>query len=76
MHYTAQVSFVKGIFTHSFNCLQMRVLINGGNRKASEFYERYDLMQTSIQKRYSSVAAQYYRTQLIKSLDQVQSPEG
>ena len=45
--YSAEVSFIKPC-NHSFNVLQMRILINGGNRNAEEFFEKYDLMAMSI----------------------------
>ena len=43
------MSFIKsindrcGIEEDEFNYLQLRVLINGGNKAAFDFYEQYDL---------------------------------
>jgi uridylate kinase len=46
---------------------QLRVLIvSGGNKAFREYMEQYDLMHESVQKRYNTVAAQYYRD-LIKN---------
>ena len=36
---------------------------------AYDFFEQYDLDQTSSQKRYNSTAAQYYRDRIRRSLD-------
>ena len=44
---------------------QLRVLIiSGGNRAFREYMDQYELMDEAIQKRYNSVAAQYYRDHL------------
>ena len=48
-HYPAEISFIKAINDRSgqeedqFNYLQLRVLINGGNKVAYDFFEDYDL---------------------------------
>ena len=42
-HYPVEVSFIKAIDVDEFNYLQLRVLINGGNKAAFDFYEVYDL---------------------------------
>ena len=73
--YPSEVSFIKSINNRSgigedeFNYLQLRVLINGGNKAAFDFYEQYDLANETVQKKYSTVAAQYYRDRLRKSLE-------
>jgi hypothetical protein len=41
-----EVSFAKSLFkepTCRFNYLQLRVLINGGNKNALLFYQEYDI---------------------------------
>lgn len=46
---------------------QLRVLIiSGGNKAFRDYMDQYDLMSESVQKRYNTVAAQYYRD-LIKN---------
>lgn len=40
------------------------MLINSGNKAMREFIEFYDLAYESCQKRYSTVAMQYYRDRL------------
>ena len=42
-HYPVEVSFIKSIKDDKFNYLQLRVLINGGNKAAFDFFEVYDL---------------------------------
>ena len=43
-HYPVEVSCIKSITDpDSFNYQQLRVLINGGNQNAFEFFEIYDL---------------------------------
>ena len=42
-HYPIEVSYIKSIADDSFNYLQLRVLINGGNQAALDFFEVYDL---------------------------------
>jgi len=51
------VSYIKSIEESNFNYLQLRVLINGGNEAALEFFEVYDLQNEPVQKRYNSAAA-------------------
>ena len=43
VHYPVEVSFIKSIEDSHFNYLQLRVLINGGNQAALQFFEVYDL---------------------------------
>jgi hypothetical protein len=44
---------------------QLRVLIiSGGNKGFTDYMNQYDLMDENIQKRYNTVAAQYYRDYL------------
>jgi hypothetical protein len=47
----------------------MRILINGGNSNAAHFFNKYGLMEFTIQKRYSTVAANAYRQKIHRSLD-------
>ena len=48
-HYPVEVSYIKAITANcghdedTFTYLQLRVLINGGNKAAFEFYDDYDL---------------------------------
>jgi len=39
-------------------------LINSGNKQLREFLEPYDIMYDSVQKRYSTIAMQFYREKL------------
>jgi hypothetical protein len=44
--YSIQISYTKSLFlepTCRFNYLQLRVLINGGNKNAFDFFQKYDL---------------------------------
>jgi len=63
-HYPVQVSFIKKIKGSHFNYLQLRVLIDGGNKAALDFFEVYDLQNEPVQKRYNTVAAQFYRDKI------------
>ena len=45
------------------------MLINGGNKAAHDFFEEYDLGHDTSQKKYNTVAAQFYRERLKRSLD-------
>ena len=69
-HYPCEVSFIKCIETDEFNYLQLRVLINGGNKAAFDFFEVYDLQNEPVQKRYNSEAAQFYRDKIKGLLEQ------
>lgn len=69
-HYPVEVSFIKPIANSSFSYPQMRVLINGGNKAAFDFFEHYDLQNEPVQKRYNTVAAQFYRNHIKNVLDQ------
>ena len=64
VHYPIEVSCIKSIKDSHFNYLQLRVLINGGNQAALEFFEVYDLQNEPCQKRYNTIAAQFYRDKL------------
>jgi len=44
-------------------------MINGGNKNALTFFRAYDLNQMTTQKKYSTIAAEYYRDKLKRSLD-------
>lgn len=68
-YYPVEVSCVKAIHTDHFNYLQLRVLINGGNDAAYNFFEVYDLVNEPVQKRYNTVAAQVYRDKLKAMLE-------
>lgn len=63
-HYPVEVSYVKAIEKDEFNYLQLRVFINGGNKAAFDFFEVYDLQNEPVQKRYNTLAAQFYRDKL------------
>jgi hypothetical protein len=69
--YPLEVSYPKSLFTPNdrFNYLQLRVLINGGNKNALQFYTAYDIDQMSVQKKYATTASLFYRNQLKMSLD-------
>lgn len=68
-YYPVEVSFIKCIATDEFNYLQLRVLINGGNRVALEFFAAYDLQHATVQKRYNTVAAQAFRDKIKRQLE-------
>ena len=63
-HYPVEVSFIKAIKEDEFNYCQLNVLINGGNKAAFDFFEVYDLQHEPVQKRYNTLAAQFYREKL------------
>jgi hypothetical protein len=44
-------------------------MINGGNKNASTFFQAYDLHLMTTQKKYSTIAAEFYREKLKRSLD-------
>jgi hypothetical protein len=54
---------------NSFTILQLRVLINGGNANAKEFFEMYDIQFMSTQKKYATHAAAVYRERLKQSVE-------
>lgn len=47
-HYPVEVCFIKAINEDEFNYLQLRVLINGGNKAAFDFFEVYDLQNEPV----------------------------
>ena len=63
-HYPVEVSFIKAINEDEFNYCQLNVPINGGNKAAFDFFEVYDLQNEPVQKRYNTLAAQFYRDKL------------
>lgn len=65
-NYPGSTSYIKSITNDDFNYLQLRLMINAGNQAAFEFFETYDLTQDSVQKRYSTQAAHFYREKLRK----------
>lgn len=68
-HYPVEVSCVKSIVDDQFNNTQLKVMINGGNRVAYEFFSLYDLDQEATQKKYNTHAAQYYRERLKRQVE-------
>ena len=68
-HYPVEISCIKAISEDEFNYLQLRVLINGGNKAAFDFFEIYDLTNEPVQKRYNTVAAQFYRDKIKAMLE-------
>ena len=74
-HYGAEISFIKsiadphltGLVTDpnqksSWTFTQLRVLIiSGGNLSFRDYMDNYNLLDSPVQKRYSTVAAEYYR---------------
>lgn len=44
--------------------MQLRAMINGGNQPAAEFLAIYDLDTEPVQRRYSTVAMEFYRANL------------
>ena len=44
-HYPVEVSCIKSMTEDKFNYVQLKVLINGGNSNAFEFFSLYDLHQ-------------------------------
>ena len=64
IHYGVEVSFIKSMQRDEWNHLQLRALINSGNKQVREFMEHYDLQYESVQKRYTTVALQYHRDRL------------
>lgn len=67
-HYAVEVSCVKPIFS-TFNLVQLKVLINGGNKNCKEFLEHYDLDQETTSKKYNTEAAQFYREKLRRQVE-------
>ena len=47
-HYPVEASCIKAISEDEFNYLQLRVLINGGNKAAFDFFEAYDLINEPV----------------------------
>ena len=63
--YSKEVQTCKLLNLSKWTYTQLRVLIISGVNKAfRDYMEQYDLMSDTIQKRYNSVAAQYYRDHL------------
>jgi hypothetical protein len=44
-------------------------MTTGGNSNAREFFGLYDLDQESVQKRYNTVAAQFYRERIKQKVE-------
>lgn len=72
IHYGVEVSYIKSICDDQWNHLQLRALINSGNKSMREFMEYYQLQYESVQKRYTTQAVQYYRDKLKAKIDGVQ----
>lgn len=54
-----------GLKLSKWTITQLHILLSaGGNKAFREFMDQYDVMHETIQKRYSTVAAQYYRDYL------------
>ena len=65
LHYGVEVSFIKAIEGQEWTHVQLRALINSGNRIVKDYMAGYDLLQgESVQKRYTTVAMQYHRDKL------------
>ena len=56
-----QFSFVRSQSMDSWNDKQLKMMNLGGNKNLAEFFSDYDLMSESLQTRYKTKAAEYYR---------------
>ena len=61
---TLAISLVRSTQLDIWTEKQLSLMENGGNRRLSEFLERYDLAKEEIKVKYTTIAAQYYRKRL------------
>jgi len=54
----------------SWSLNQLKIMCVGGNRRLTEYFNNYDLMDESVATRYSTNAAQHYRLKLRSQVDQ------
>jgi hypothetical protein len=66
-----QISFVRSLLMDKLTPKQLKMLRMGGNKRLFEFFEKYDLIYDTIQRRYHTKAAQYYRLSLEKEVNEV-----
>lgn len=54
-------SFVRSLSMDTWNDKQLKMMTIGGNKALHEFFQFYDLNDESVQTRYKTRAADYYR---------------
>ena len=59
-----QTSFVRSQSMDTWSNEQLKMMAMGGNKKLRDFFQSYDLNEESVEVRYTTRAAEYYRLQL------------
>ena len=58
------VSFVRSLSMDTWSEKKLKLMALGGNKKLKEFFQIYDLNDESVQQRYNTRAADFYRLKL------------
>ena len=58
------VSFVRSLSMDTWSEKKLKLMALGGNQKLKEFFQIYDLNDESVQQRYNTRAADFYRLKL------------
>ena len=62
--YSMNQSYIKQLFSESWDSFQLRMVQVGGNKRFFEFMKEYEKERESISKKYSSNCANFYRRML------------
>jgi hypothetical protein len=52
----------------AWNERQLKMMSLGGNKNLGEFFQNYDLIDESVQSRYKTKAAEFYRQKVFMSI--------
>ena len=63
------ISFIRSISMDTWTEKQLKMMALGGNKKLKEFFQNYDLNDETVQIRYKTNAAGFYRVLLRSSSD-------
>lgn len=55
----------------TWNEKQLKLMSLGGNKNLGEFFARYDLIEESVQSRYKTKAAEFYRQKVCLNDDKI-----
>ena len=65
------ISFVRSLSMDTWSEKQLKLMSIGGNKKLHEYFQNYDLNDESVQTRYKTKAADFYRVQLRTESDNI-----
>jgi ADP-ribosylation factor GTPase-activating protein 1 len=64
-------SFVRSTSMDTWNEKQLKMMALGGNKKLKEHFSKYDISDESVQQRYNTRAAQFYRLQIRNACENI-----